>query len=333
LSNCKQVELFLNGASLGKQAMKANSKLSWQVKYAPGTLSAKVFDAAGNVVATAKVETTGDATQIQLTPDRQTINADGQDVAVFTVSALDAQGRAVPVAQNKINFLLQGAGQVLGVGNGDPSCHEPDVYLQTLPMHTIAVNDWRWKTVQVRGGEALPEYATDFDDASWSTIKPKTDGDTGELVIRKANSTAVFRANFKLSQDELNNPGLRLRFASCDDEGWYFLNGKLIGESHDWQAQPGFDIKQFAHAGENVIAVGVRNNAGEGGLNPDVNVDVVGKAEATPWSRSLFNGLAQIIVQSTREAGEFKLTAASDGLAPASAAVQTRPCAARPAVP
>ncbi len=92
-SNCKQVELFLNGASLGKQTMKPNSKLSWQVKYAPGTLSAKGYDAAGNVIAETKVETTGDATQIQLTPDRKTINADGEDVSVFTVSALDAQGR------------------------------------------------------------------------------------------------------------------------------------------------------------------------------------------------------------------------------------------------
>ena len=60
-SNCKQVELFLNGASLGKQTMKPNSKLSWQVKYAPGTLSAKGFDDAGNVIAETKVETTGDA--------------------------------------------------------------------------------------------------------------------------------------------------------------------------------------------------------------------------------------------------------------------------------
>ena len=58
-SNCKQVELFLNGASLGKQAMKPNSKLSWQVKYAPGTLSAKGFDDAGNVIAETKVETPG----------------------------------------------------------------------------------------------------------------------------------------------------------------------------------------------------------------------------------------------------------------------------------
>ena len=78
-------------------------------------------------------ETTGDATQIQLTPDRKTINADGEDVAVFTVSALDAQGRAVPVAQNKINFRIEGAGKIIGVGNGDPSCHEPDVFVPIVP--------------------------------------------------------------------------------------------------------------------------------------------------------------------------------------------------------
>ena len=51
LSNCKAVELFLNGESLGKKEMKPNSKLTWHVKYAPGTLSAKGYDAAGNVIA------------------------------------------------------------------------------------------------------------------------------------------------------------------------------------------------------------------------------------------------------------------------------------------
>jgi len=183
-SNCKQVELFLNGVSQGRQEMKRNSDLAWQVKYAPGTLSAKGFDAAGKIIAETKVETTGDATQIQLTPDRKTINADGEDVAVFTVAALDTQGRAVPVAQNQIKFALEGPGKIIGVGNGDPSCHEPDKV-----------------------------------------------------------------------------------------------------------------------------------------------------AEGAPWSRSLFNGLAQIIVQSTRNSGEFKLTASADGLAPATAAVQTQPCTPRPALP
>ena len=151
---------FLNGASLGKQTMKPNSKLSWKVKYAPGTLSAKGFDAAGNVIAETKVETTGDAAQIQLTPDRKTINADGEDVAVFTVSALDAQGRVVPVAQNKINFAIEGAGKIIGVGNGDPSCHEPDVFVPTAPAHNIAVDNWRWEIANIpKNRSALPEYA------------------------------------------------------------------------------------------------------------------------------------------------------------------------------
>ncbi len=111
------------------------------------------------------------------------------------------------------------------------------------------------------------------------------------------------------------------------------MNNQLVGESHDWQAQPAFDIKKFLHAGDNVIAVGVKNDAGEGGLNPDVNVELVGKAAASPWSRSLFNGLAQIIVQSTKDAGEIKLTASADGLQSATATVQTQPATQRPFVP
>ena len=103
------------------------------MKYAPGTLSAKGYDDAGKVIAETKVETTGDAAKIILTPDRKTINADGQDVAVFAVSAVDAQGRVVPLAQNKINFAIEGAGKIIGVGNGDPSCHEPDTYVPSVP--------------------------------------------------------------------------------------------------------------------------------------------------------------------------------------------------------
>jgi beta-galactosidase len=334
LSNCKQVELFLNGKSQGKQAMKPNSKLKWQVKYAPGTLSAKGFDDAGNVIAETKVETTGDATQIQLTPDRKSINADGEDVSVFTVSATDAQGRIVPLAQNKINFAVEGAGKILGVGNGDPSCHEPDTFIPNLPTRAIAVNDWRWKLADVPNRpRLLPEYAPDFDDSSWNTIKPKTDGDTGELVIKTENTTAIYRAHVKLTEEDLNNPNVQIRFTGCDDEGWYYVNNQFAGESHDWQAQSLFDIKKFLHAGDNLIAVGVKNNAGEGGLNPDVSVEIVGKATASPWSRSLFNGLAQIIVQSTRDAGEIKLTASADGLKSTTATITTQAGTARPSVP
>jgi beta-galactosidase len=328
-SNCKQVELFLNGESLGKQTMKPNSHLTWKVKYAPGTLSAKGFDAAGNVIAETKVETTGDATQIQLTPDRKTINADGEDVAVFTVSALDAQGRVVPVAQNKINFSIEGAGKILGVGNGDPSCHEPDTFVPQSPVRNIAVSEWRWKIAEFSTGrrnQAAPEFAPDFDDSSWSAVKP------GDMPL-KENETAIYRAHVKLAQEDLDNPAIQIHFRTIDDHGWIYVNNQRIGESHDWSARPVFDIKNALRVGDNVIAVGVKNDGGTGGMSPDVNLQVVGKPELLPWSRSLFNGLAQIIVQSTRNAGEFKLTASSDGLKLAAAVVQTQPCTPRPSVP
>ena len=52
---------------------------------------------------------------------------------------------SVPVAQNKIHFTIEGAGSIIGVGNGDPSCHEPDVYVPTAPSHNIPVDNWRWE--------------------------------------------------------------------------------------------------------------------------------------------------------------------------------------------
>jgi beta-galactosidase len=79
--------------------------------------------------------------------------------------------------------------------------------------------------------------------------------------------------------------------------------------------------------------VGVNNSAGSGGLNPNVTVNTIGHASAAPWSRSLFNGLAQIIVQSARDAGEIKLTATAEGLTATTTVVKTQPCVPRPSMP
>ncbi|AIE83675.1 beta-galactosidase GalA [Fimbriimonas ginsengisoli] len=331
-SNCPQVELFLNGRSLGRKRMKANSKLSWEVIYAPGTLSAKGFDGAGKIIGESKVETTGPAVRLQLTPDRETIAADGEDISVFTVSALDAEGRAVPVAQNNVHFNIEGAGSILGVGNGDPSSHEPDTYLPTLPSREIPVLDWRWQRMPIsKNKTSLPEYANDFTDSSWAALRAQAGGN--ESTIKTANTSAVYRSHLVLSEKDLKADRALACFSGCDDEGWYFVNGHFVGESHDWQARPVFDIRPFLHAGDNVIAVGVNNLYGEGGLNPNVTVRLLGKVVAPQWSRSLFNGLAQVIVRSTHAAGSFRLTATTDELKPATATVKTTPRARRPFVP
>ncbi len=80
----------------------------------------------GKVVLTEKRETTGEPASIRMTADRTEINADGEDVAVLRVEALDQQGRTVPTADVMIHFTVTGEGALIGVGNGDPNCQESD---------------------------------------------------------------------------------------------------------------------------------------------------------------------------------------------------------------
>ena len=185
-SNCEEVELFLNGVSQGRKKMPKNFHLEWKVKYAPGVLLARGYNG-GKEILTDKIETTGVPTAVQLAPNHAMLKDDGEDVAIITVSVTDAQGRPVPDAANKIHFQLDGPGKILGVGNGDPSSHEQDVFLPT--------------------GDSAPD-----------------------------------------------------------------------------------------------------------------------------WQRSLFSGLAQIIVQSTKEPGEIKLTAHADGLTPVTLTIPSQPATPRPAV-
>lgn len=125
-SNCKQVELFLNGKSLGKKAMPQYSHLEWQVKYAPGTLNAVGYDDGGKEMSRTSVETTGAPAAIVLEPDQKSLAADGRDISLVTVRIVDDQGRTVPVAANEVTFKVEGAGQLIGVGNGNPTSHEAD---------------------------------------------------------------------------------------------------------------------------------------------------------------------------------------------------------------
>jgi beta-galactosidase len=123
-SNCDEVELFLNGVSLGKQTVTPLHHLEWKVRYTPGTLVAKGLRKGATIES--RRETTGAPAAIRLTADRTALSADNADLAVVTVEVVDAQGRVVPTAGNTVAFTLTGPAKLIGVGNGDPSCHEPD---------------------------------------------------------------------------------------------------------------------------------------------------------------------------------------------------------------
>jgi len=124
-SNAAEVELFLNGASLGaKQKPEKVSHLMWRVAYTPGTLRA-VARTGGRVVATQEVKTAGVPARVALAPDRGTIHPDGNDLSFVTVTVEDSAGVPVPTAEPLVRFRVAGDGRIVGVDNGDQISHEP----------------------------------------------------------------------------------------------------------------------------------------------------------------------------------------------------------------
>jgi beta-galactosidase len=134
-SNADEVELFLNGASLGRSACGNYSHAAWPaIPWIAGELRAVAYfhTAPSEPVATAVVRTTGPPQALRLSFKdgfgADGVYADGRDVALLQVEVLDARGDTVPYADTLVEFSVQGGEavmQILGTGNGDPSCHIP----------------------------------------------------------------------------------------------------------------------------------------------------------------------------------------------------------------
>jgi len=133
-TNCDEVELFLNGKSVGKQKAIPFKKVIWSVIYKPGKLEAKGYKA-GKLVVRDVVETTSEAAQVELKSDVNTLKADGCDVAVIRVAIKDNKGRVVPTANNLVKFEIEGPGKIIGTGNGNPTSHEPDKASQRMAFN------------------------------------------------------------------------------------------------------------------------------------------------------------------------------------------------------
>jgi beta-galactosidase len=124
-NNADEVELYLNGKSLGIQKKTGEDlHVMWRVKFEPGTLKA-VSRKNGKTVLTREIHTAGAPAKIELIADRSQIKADGKDLSFITVKILDKDGNVVPDADNKVNFKINGEGFIASVDNGDPVSHDP----------------------------------------------------------------------------------------------------------------------------------------------------------------------------------------------------------------
>ena len=132
-TNGDEVELFLNGKSLGVKKNSNDPKLRARIKwdniaYAPGTLVA-VAKKNGKVVARHQVETTGEAMALKLVPDVETWHADGKDLMHVRVYAVDKKGRRVlnvkdAKAFDKLTFTVKGDANIVAVDNGNIASDE-----------------------------------------------------------------------------------------------------------------------------------------------------------------------------------------------------------------
>lgn len=142
-SNAEEVELFLNGKSLGRKKrfsdlwdmpvgrnvsrdLKFTTKYRriWEVPYEPGVLKAVAYDG-GKQVAVDQVVTAGEPARIRLIPDRSVIHADGDDLSFITVRVEDKNGNLCPMAENLVQFAVGGAGFIQAVDNGNAATTEP----------------------------------------------------------------------------------------------------------------------------------------------------------------------------------------------------------------
>ena len=132
-TNADEVELFLNGKSLGvkknSEDPKLRSRIKWDdIAYAPGTLLA-VARKNGKVVARHQIETTGEAVALKLIPDMETWHADGKDLMHVRIYAVDKKGRRVlnvkdAKAFDKLTFQVKGDANIVAVDNGNITSDE-----------------------------------------------------------------------------------------------------------------------------------------------------------------------------------------------------------------
>lgn len=131
-TNCEELELFLNGKSLGCQTIERYGHGEWNVPYVPGKLEV-IGRNNGEIAARHARETTGRAERLRLTADNS-FTANGRDLALFTCECLDAEGRVVPDAAEFVQFSVEEPAVIIGTGSDHcdhihVSAHERKMYM------------------------------------------------------------------------------------------------------------------------------------------------------------------------------------------------------------
>lgn len=310
-ANTEEVELLLDGKSLGRRTLAPFAHAQWSVPFRPGTLMAKGYRA-GRLVAQDQVSTTGPGVSVMLTLPPEGHREHGDEIFMVDVTVRDAAGRIVPTAGNLVHFSVSGPARLIGMGNGDPGSHEAD---RPAERHRYATaHDWRMQGA-AQADEAM-KLATTSEATSWR--------DPFQWVPEEQRPPEaafnVIRAKFTRP---LVPPGERLMLFVGDItlDQRVFINGREIQPRRDGE-QLVVDLDPAVLELENTLTYVVKTP--RSGIRTLIDAALDGArwatlrvtAPASPWQRSVFNGHAQLIVQATRGDGGRNaiVTATSDGL-------------------
>lgn len=282
-SNCDEVELFLNKKNLGRKKMEQYGHLEWKVAYQPGTLEAVGYKNGKKTLSSVR-KTTGKPERIKLTSHKKALKKEN-DIAVITVEVTDKNGLHVPIANNQIAFEIKGGGKIIGVGNGDPTSHEKDKFIDAI--NNISVTGLK---EQALDNALLPQRLPSYPENNWKEAFQGRD-------YKNPAPAYVYKGTCTL-EDLSKDDAFTFFYQKVGIEAVVFINGtKVAPSSGDAQAYPieANLLKQGANT-IHIIAPPIKKINDWDVVNTDPGiVQVVKRSE--PWQRKLFNGLAQIIIQ------------------------------------
>ena len=147
-TNAPMAELTVNGKSQGQVNVRWQGWAEWdKVPFTAGKIVATALDSQSQVKATHTVETAGAAAKVvayidvpnMATGTGKSLVLDGQDAGMVSAAIVDAQGKVVPSASHNVSFsIVSGPGRIIGVGNGNPMCHEPNKASWRSAYHGLA---------------------------------------------------------------------------------------------------------------------------------------------------------------------------------------------------
>lgn len=325
-SNCEQVELFLNGKTLGRKLMPRNGHLEWSVSYHPGNLVA-IGSSQGKLIINDTISTSSGATDIALSADRLEILADHKDLSMVTVQVIDKNKLHVPDAANEIQFELSGPARIIGLGNGDQTSLEPDAFIEHI--QTVSFGHLQEKYISAAQNLSASFFTADYGEVMSKTVDTKWQTAFKEVrdeVFEKAVKAVVYKGEFVLPED-IGSATATLFYKSMGKKQSIYINGKqlVLNIPADKIGNNFLLSPRLLHRGKNTILITtsplIRENIWAG-VNTDAGLIQLRYA-AAPSKRQLYNGYAQVILQSTGESGTVILTAKGRGLKSAQIKVTT----------